>query len=281
MTIAKTIPGLRGRKFSFVRVPTALLENVRYTLLSPSSKLLYALLLDRAGLSTANGWTDKNGNIYVMYSNKAICEILNCGHEKASKMLRELEAAQLIRREKQGRGYSDRIYVLPFKEVCGKSASRTPENQTSRTPEISAQELGKSAPNHIESNHTENNYTNPSIKEIDAMRLKIRENIDYDILCERLGSKEIDEIVTLMADVVCGDSQQIKIGGIGMSGDLVRRRFMELRFEHIEYVLDSLHEQPRDVKNIRGYLLAALFNAPTTIDNYYRLKVEHDWPTLK
>ena len=106
----------------------------------------------------------------------------------------------------------------------------------------------------------------------------ILENIDYDILTqsERLDKGRLDELVELMVDTVCSNRESIRIAGDDYPAEVVRSRFLKLNSSHIEYVLDRMRENTTYVRNIKKYLLAALYNAPATIDSYYTSLVSHD-----
>ena len=106
----------------------------------------------------------------------------------------------------------------------------------------------------------------------------ILENIDYDILAqdERLDKGRLDELVELMVDTVCSNRESIRIAGDDYPAEVVRARFLKLNSSHIEYVLDQMRENTTYVRNIKKYLLAALYNAPATIDSYYTSLVNHD-----
>ena len=102
--------------FAFVRVPKAILMQPYYSGLSANAVLLYGILLDRVSLSfkNKNKFTDRNGDVFIYFTLKEICETLSCGHDKATKLLRELEMYELITRVQQGKGRPARIYVLEF-----------------------------------------------------------------------------------------------------------------------------------------------------------------------
>ena len=102
--------------FAFVRVPKAILSNPAYKELSANAALLYGILLDRMSLSAKNkeGFTDRYGDVFVYCTLKDICETFSCGHDKATKMLKELERYGLISRLQQGKGRPARIYVHKF-----------------------------------------------------------------------------------------------------------------------------------------------------------------------
>ena len=104
--------------FTFYRVPKALFTTPRYKTLSAEAKILYGLLLDRAALSTLNGWKDERGRIFIYYTVKEIMAEIGCSKQKAIRLLDELEhKADLIRRVKQGLGKPNRIYVKNFAGV--------------------------------------------------------------------------------------------------------------------------------------------------------------------
>ena len=111
-----------------------------------------------------------------------------------------------------------------------------------------------------------------------AFRDRILENIDYGILIQnsRLDRTCLDELVELMVDTACSGRKRIRIAGADHPAQTVRERFLTLDSSHIEYVLERLNETAAPVRNIRQYLLAALYNAPATIDSYYAAQVRHD-----
>lgn len=106
----------------------------------------------------------------------------------------------------------------------------------------------------------------------------ILENIEYDILIqnERMDRERLDELVELMVDTVCSRRETIRIAGGDYPAEVVKSRFLKLNSSHIEYVLDRMRENTTYVRNIKKYLLAALYNAPATIDSYYASLVNHD-----
>lgn len=105
---------------------------------------------------------------------------------------------------------------------------------------------------------------------------ELKEQIDYPLLSLSYTDDTPDCILELICDVFYGKSPGIKIGGETIPRAKVQTRFQRLRFEHVAYVLDCLAETTTEIKNIRAYLLTALYNAPTTIDLYYSAAVRHD-----
>ena len=113
---------------------------------------------------------------------------------------------------------------------------------------------------------------------VEIYREIIMENIDYDILAEDspLEKDRLDEIVDLMLETVCTARTTVRIAGDDYPAELVKAKFMKLNSEHIRFVLDCMRENTTKIRNMKQYLRAVLFNAPSTIDNYYASLVAHD-----
>ena len=105
----------------------------------------------------------------------------------------------------------------------------------------------------------------------------IREQIEYDILVEQYSREEVDNIVSLMVEVLSVQCDHFKISCKQYPAELVQQRFRALTYHHIEYVFDCLERSRSKIRNIKQYLLAALFNAPATFDSFYRAEVRHDF----
>ena len=116
------------------------------------------------------------------------------------------------------------------------------------------------------------------MRERESYRELILENIEYDCLIQnhRLDRDRLDELVELMVDTVCSNREMIRIAGDDYPAEVVKSRFLKLNSSHIEYVLDRMRENTTYVRHIKKYLLAALYNAPATIDSYYTSLVSHD-----
>ena len=106
----------------------------------------------------------------------------------------------------------------------------------------------------------------------------IKDNIAYDILLQdrSLDRDRLNEIVDLMLETVCTARKKIRIAGDDYPAELVKSKFMKLNSEHIRFVLDCMQENTTKIRNIKQYLKAVLFNAPSTIDSYYTSLVAHD-----
>ena len=111
-----------------------------------------------------------------------------------------------------------------------------------------------------------------------AYRELIERNIEYDILVERYGAERLDAVVELMLEAVVSESPYCMIAGVELPREVVRARLLNINSAHIEYVFDCLDENTSKVGNIKAYVLTTLFNAPATMDEYYRAEVNHDYP---
>ena len=113
---------------------------------------------------------------------------------------------------------------------------------------------------------------------VEIYREIIKDNIDYHILKQdmKFDSDRLDEIVDLMLETVCTARKRVRIAGDDYPAELVKSKFMKLDGEHIRFVLDCMRENTTKIRNIKQYLKAALFNAPSTIGNYYTSLVAHD-----
>ena len=114
--------------------------------------------------------------------------------------------------------------------------------------------------------------------EMDAYRDLIKENIEYDILAVKLKPEisMLDEIVDLLTETVCTSKDSLVIAGDVYPAAVVKSKLLKLDAGHIEYVIDCMKSNTTEVRNIKKYLLAALFNAPSTMDSYYTARVNHD-----
>ena len=109
-------------------------------------------------------------------------------------------------------------------------------------------------------------------------RALILENIDYDVLASdpHADREQLDEIVDLAQETVCSTRSQIRVAGNDYPAEVVRSKLLKLNGEHIRFVMDCLKQNTTRIRNIRQYLLTALFNAPSTMSSYYTALVAHD-----
>jgi len=113
---------------------------------------------------------------------------------------------------------------------------------------------------------------------VEIYRDIIKDNIEYDILIQdpHMDKDRLDEIVDLILETVCTARKTLRIAGDDYPAELVKSKFLKLTSSHIEFVLDCMRENTSKIRNIKQYLRAVLFNAPSTIDSYYTALVAHD-----
>lgn len=141
-------------------------------------------------------------------------------------------------------------------------------------------------PNNTNNNNTEYSDTYPILsgdEERMGYEAYLREQLEISVLKSRYpyDSDMIEGILELMLDILCSRRKMIRIAGDDKPANVVKGRFMKLNMGHIEYVMDCVRENTTKVRSIKQYLLAALYNAPATMDGYYRAEVNHDMATGK
>ena len=110
----------------------------------------------------------------------------------------------------------------------------------------------------------------------DEAKETVKNNIEYEFLVDRFNRDRLDEIVDLIVETICSTKPTICVSGDDYPGSLVKEKLLKLNSMHIEYVFECLNKNTTYVRNIKKYLLATLFNAPSTIDSYYSALVNHD-----
>ena len=242
------------------------------------------------------------------YTTRGLAKICKEGVDAIGAALRELEAAGYIVRHKlrdrQGR-ISDTEYVI-YEQPQPKNPDTPQPDMASpdtENPYLDKPDTEKPAELNIEKSNTQKSITHGSstdsipfretaaarpperkgrdamsVSEIENYRELILENIEYDYLCREFATyrEDLDEIVELMVETICAKRKTTRIAGSDFPHEVVRSRFLKLDSEHIRFVMDSLQKNTTEVRNMKQYLLAVLFNAPTTISNHYTAQVNHD-----
>lgn len=273
----------QSQQFAFYRIPKVLFTDNRFQKISTEGKVLYGLLLDRVSLSRENGWIDEERRVYIIFTLNAIRQAMNCAEKSAIKYLTELEDFGLIERIRQGLGKPAIIYVKNFIDQYNLQV-KTCNNSSSGPVEVPVQDQYNLQPNYTNNNNTDFNNTNPILSG-DAERMGyeqfLKDQLDVEILKQEYpyDKEMIDGILELILDVLCSKRKMIRIAGDDKPVNVVKGRFMKLTIEHIRYVMTCLQENTTKIRSIKQYMLAALYNAPSTIDGYYRAEVNHDMAT--
>ena len=305
-SISEYFYGEESEQFSYFRIPRLLVRSKKFKTLSTDAKLLYGLMLDRMGLSAKHGWYDELGRVYIYYTLDEIQTDLMCGHNKAVRLLAELDTGKngfgLIERVKQGQGRPAKIYVKKFTttevpEVTPSapisdfpdSEMQTSQKQTSRLPFLGSQDFPKEEPSYLDNNYPEFSYPDPSISPakppgnggrlIERWSLKehVRSQIEYDALCTQYAAEDVDALVELISEVQSSTADAVRLGKEQIPIEIIKERFRQLTQMHVAYILDSLRTTTTQINNIKAYLLTALYNAPTTMGFFYAAQVRHDF----
>ena len=238
-------------------------------------------------LSFNDGWK---------FSTKGLSAICKEGPDAILSALRELEKhGYLVRhRQRDGKGRMSstifEIYEEPQEPTPEREIPHT-ENPDVDNPDVDNPCGDKSAQISTDQVITQERKTlskNNQSMNLDGMdRMDernryeeiIRQNLDYDILCQdpKFDNDRFQEMIDIMLDAVCSTAPTIRINGEDMPQQVVKSRFLKLNSSHIEYVFEVMNKNPADIRNIKAYLLTALYNASLTIDNYYSALVNHDF----
>ena len=277
--------GQAGELFSFFRIPKALFQEQQFQDLSTDAKTLYGILLDRMSLSVKNEWFDKKGRVFIIFTIEDVKRTLRCADNKATRLLRELEKFGLIERKRRGQGKPCLVYVKNFSAESSKESVKNRDNDDSCGSKIACQDPVKSRGIKKKENKTEMNNTNLILSD-ESEKMKNRElleeyfsrSLEMDLLLRLYPDDEdtIYQIVDLLVDTCDSKRKLIRIAGDDKPAEVVLSRLKKLNADHIRFVLDCLAANTSPIRNMKQYLLAALFNAPTTIQLYYQNKVNHD-----
>lgn len=259
-------------------------HHLRNTKLSLKAKGLLSLML-----SLPEGWD---------YTTKGLAHICRDGVDSISTAIRELEQCGYLTRRRLRREngqLGDIEYTIHERPAADTEDGFPPDPPApiQENPILAKPVQEKHAQLNTNQSNTKGSNTDPSIypgntrespvsdenapaDTTQAYRGLIRENIEYDVLASRYGTQRVDEIVELMLESVLSRRPMIRIAGDDFPRAVVGSRFLKLRADHIEYVFDCLDRNTTEIRNIKAYLLAALYNAPATMESYYRAEVNHD-----
>ena len=249
--------------------------------MSTDAKTLYGILLDRMGLSVKNGWLDEQGRVYIIFPVQEVMDALGCADNKATKLFRELEKFGLIERKRRGLGKPNLIYVKNFADPRFRNRGKN----DSGNADSEVQDAAKSRGNKTEWNKTEGSEPDPFSSDAEdepdertRLEAYFMQSLEVDLLLRVCPDEKdtIDQIVNLLVDTCSSKRRMLRVAGDDNPAEVVRSRFMKLNADHIRFVLKCLAESTAPVRNMKQYLLAALYNAPTTMQLYYQNQTNHD-----
>ena len=284
--------GPQAEQFAFYRIPKALFTDPAFRSISTDAKVLYGLLLDRMSLSARNDWLDDAGRVYIIFTVEEVMDALCCADNKATRLLRELEGVGLIERKRRGLGKPSFVYVKNFVDVPEQRLQNR-ENHDSVAAQTATLEAPKSRCNKTDKNYTDPSKTDPFLSgeaagtesEGKDDRTLYQEyfarQFNFDALIAGHPDDEdmLREMLELLVDTVCSKRRFIRIAGDDKPAEVVKAQLMKLNGDHLRFVLMCLKENTTQVRNMRQYLLATLYNAPMTMHSSYAARVQHDFKT--
>lgn len=266
-------------------------HHLRNTLLSLKGKGMMSLML-----SLPENWD---------FTTKGLASICKDGVDSISATLRELEQHGYLTRERQRDAHGrvgDIIYTIheqpiqpehpedeppPPKRDFPEQVKPRQEKPRQALPEQVPPRQEKPAQLSTNQSSTKNKSIthessihpiNPAdaMDEIENYREIISENIEYHHLLRQYGRERLDEVVELLLEAICSKRPYIRVAGDEFPREVVKSRLLKLDSSHIEYAFDCIDKNTTQVRNIKAYLLTTLYNAPATMDSYYRAAVNHD-----
>ena len=219
------------------------------------------------------------------YTTRGLASICKEGVDGIRATVRELEnAGYIIRcrvRDQSGqvRGMEYTVFEQPQKPEPENPVQAEPEREKPVQAKPAQEKPAQENPTQLNTKETNNEN---SKYESDLIRTQYRnlilDNIEYALLAARnpADRARLDELVHLMLDTVCARRKTIRIAQNDFPTEVVKSQFLKLNAEHIQYVLDRMRQNTTEIRNIKQYLLAALYNAPLTMENYYAAQISHD-----
>lgn len=240
----------------FYQLPKYLFEDAYFKKMSAEAKIMYALLKDRFELSIQNEWVDKNNNIYFIFSNKHLCEYLGYAEQKIIKLKKELIKFNLLTQERVGLNKPNRLYLLkPNYDIKASHTKELPNSQfqnnefgSSRTVNLSGQELPNSQSNDTDYNDTDYNDTN---------YIKTNNNDTYDMNDKRLTYPN-------------NHSDHSNHYHSKFNDEALKFQLLEELPQNIQNYLNNFSVD--EIKLIKSVLLKAKTSFNNSIDTYYLLE---------
>lgn len=287
---------------TFLRLPKILYYNPYFDSMCNDAKVLYAFLLERTGLSLKNGWKDANGNYFVTMPVATVMRTLHCAKQKACKLFQELENFGCLTIRRRGQGKVNLLYLkrateelvaeytyednyadiqseivqeeqalLKQEEIRDAETPWSPaedesqkyENQTSAGMNFKLQKVRKSNRNNNNSN--KNKKSNLIYQAGDDTTDRVKAQISYSSLCETENQDCLDSVVHVIADTLDSSAQTMRVNSCSYPAAAVKERFLTLRQQDVQYVLQSMRDSRTPIRNVRQYMLTSLYNAPDTI----------------
>lgn len=261
----------------YYQVPMELCENPKYRKTTNSdAKLLYGFLLDRLTLSKKNNWYDENGNIYLIFTRQEVADKMYLSEKTASKAFKQLSDVKLIYEKRRGLGKPNWIFVGKIEheeiDIQNKNKLQVLNSKIYGSGKVENTVLDRENLLGIKPNNINTNISNLILSNQDEMDMKksygdiFKQNIEYDILiCDKSKVDLINNITDIAIDTLNSSKEYVYINSEPKPTELVKSQLLKLNPGHIEYVINCLKSNAKEVKNIKSYILTCLYNSVNTM----------------
>jgi hypothetical protein len=260
---------------SYYQIPMELFVNPKYKdRLNSDSKLLYAFLLDRLTLSQKNNWIDEENRIYLIFTREEVQEKLNLSDKTVTKSFKQLSEVKLLQEKRQGLGKPNLIYVGKIQHIEITDMEnlqflnrKNYDSGAGKNTVLDSENLRGIKPNNINTNKTNLILSNQDTMNMAKPYEQIfKNNIEYEVLIDTPANKDIIENITNIAvDTLNSKKDFVYINSERKAIETVKSQLLKINPSHIEYVINCLKENRKKVKNIKSYILTALYNSVNTM----------------
>lgn len=223
------------------------------------------------------------------YSASGLATVSMHGKNRISKLMRLLvekgyvEMVQLKTPDGKFAGKSIRLKNNIGNARESKQGVQSPslQNTALQTPSPHTEAPVVEAQYNIQGNNRHEDKIHQSINlgedEIDEIREEVKDQLDYEYACKEFGKDRIDGIVDIMVETLLSVGT-VNIGRNQLPAEQVKNVFRKINMEHIRYIFDCIEETSREkkIRNMKSYLMTALYNAPMTMDVYYDSDYNYD-----
>lgn len=244
--------------YAHIRIPKRMLRDPQYKLLSPEAKMVYGAMMDRTSLSHNNQSIFKNssGEIFIFFSQSEIMHLLGCGHDKATKVQKELIDKGLIKVKRRGVG---RPYEIVLQPVDWRLPQKN-ENKQSEKPLCDSGKADYSLCDNTADNNTE--YINPDIMDLKYHLCRyLKHEIDYDELICQYDPPIIDRILDVASNTICQETESILLSNILVPAETIKESLRNLKKGHILYAIKKIKNATYTKDHSDIFILNALYES--------------------
>ena len=244
--------------YPHLRIPKQLLKEIPYRSLSPESKLLYGVMLDRTNFSHKNQdkFTNREREIYIYFPQTEIMDLLGCGHDKASKVLGELEKMRLIKTMRRGIGRPYEIVLIPIDwRTVRKKRDEQSEKSQRDSEKTDFSSCGKVDTNNTDINNYESNDPNY------YLRNYLKHKIEYEELTYMHDPTVINRILNIAVNALSWEDETILVGNRPIQAETVKEKLRNLSKEQILYVIRKIKSATYTTNHSDTFILNAIYES--------------------